>query len=75
MSRKQSKHRSTSISSALIYTKQKQQQTNTKSKTSILTQQKVTSEVISNSDYKQQQHNTNIPAIHVHNPVNSHQLG
>ncbi|CAF1167200.1 unnamed protein product [Adineta steineri] len=46
--------------------------TNTKSGTSILTQQKVTPEVISNST-KQQQHNTNIPAIHVQNPVNNHQ--
>ncbi|CAF0831590.1 unnamed protein product [Adineta steineri] len=72
MSRKQSKHKSIPISSAPINTKQKRQQTNNKLKTPILTQQKVTLEVISNSN-KQQQHNTNIPAIHVHNPVNNHQ--
>ncbi|CAF0953845.1 unnamed protein product [Adineta steineri] len=72
MSRKQNKHKSTTISSATINTKQKRQQTNTKSKISILAQQKVTSEVVSNSD-KQQQHTTNIPAIHFQNPVNNYQ--
>ncbi|CAF1514512.1 unnamed protein product [Adineta steineri] len=73
MCRKQSKHKSTPILSAPINTKQKRQQTNIKSKTPILAQQKVTSEVISNSN-KQQQHNTNILAIHIRDPVNNHQL-
>ncbi|CAF4372007.1 unnamed protein product, partial [Adineta steineri] len=68
ISRKQSKHKSTPISSAPVNTKQKRQQTNIKAKTPIPAQQKVTSEVISNSN---KQHNTNIPAIHVQNPVNN----
>ncbi|CAF3759267.1 unnamed protein product [Adineta steineri] len=45
MCRKQSKHKSTPILSAPINTKQKRQQTNIKSKTPILAQQKVTSEI------------------------------